>query len=172
MEEWNSQIDEQIDYADDKLIEMFRYLKERTKEWKEGRATDILAFEKTQNQQKLFYLNEQTKLQLQESQSMSTQVQQPKETLAKLPRIEIAKFDGQISDWLRFWSQFEENVDKRSVVEVSKLGYLQGYLTPKRRTLITLFSRRIWRGQDHTEKEIRKTSRHREELCERYQQLN
>jgi predicted ribosome quality control (RQC) complex YloA/Tae2 family protein len=50
---------------------------------------------------------------------------------AKLPKIEIEKFNGSPLDWSRFWNQFSETVDKRSIAPVNKLTYLSGYLGPK-----------------------------------------
>ncbi len=50
---------------------------------------------------------------------------------ARLPKLEIAEFDGSYMDWLRFWGQFEEIVDKTNVASTSKLAYLRGLLCKK-----------------------------------------
>ena len=34
---------------------------------------------------------------------------------AWMPKLETAEFDGSYMDWLRFWGQFEEIVDKTSI---------------------------------------------------------
>ena len=39
-------------------------------------------------------------------------------------------------DWLRFWGQFEEIVDKTNVANISKLAYLRGLLCKKVRKSI------------------------------------
>ena len=55
---------------------------------------------------------------------------------ARLPKLEIAEFDGSYMDWLRFWGQFEEIVDKTNVANISKLAYLRGLLCKKVRKSI------------------------------------
>ena len=55
---------------------------------------------------------------------------------AKLPKIEIARFDGSPLDWPRFWGQFIETVDKRSVAPVNKFAYFCGFLSPNVKTVI------------------------------------
>ncbi len=46
------------------------------------------------------------------------------------------KLDGSPLDWPRFWGQFIETVDKRSVDPVNKFAYLCGILSPKVKTVI------------------------------------
>ena len=55
---------------------------------------------------------------------------------AKLPKLEIAKFDGRIQDWVRFWNQFRETIDKTNIAPVTKCTYLKNLLQPKVRVLI------------------------------------
>ena len=55
---------------------------------------------------------------------------------AKLPKIEIARFGRSPLDWPRFWGQFIETVDKRSVAPVNKFAHLCGFLSPKVKTVI------------------------------------
>ena len=55
---------------------------------------------------------------------------------AKLPKIQIARFYGSPLDWPRFWGQFIETVDKRSIAAVYKFTYLCGFLSPKVKMVI------------------------------------
>ena len=43
----------------------------------------------------------------------------------KLPKLVITKFDGTHFDWSRFWNQFERQIDKCDLTQVSKFSYLQ-----------------------------------------------
>ncbi|XP_028408199.1 uncharacterized protein LOC114530777 [Dendronephthya gigantea] len=50
---------------------------------------------------------------------------------AKLPKLIITKFNGTPVDWLRFWNQFEAEVDKADVAPVTKFSYLKELVDPK-----------------------------------------
>ena len=54
----------------------------------------------------------------------------------KLPKINISKFDGDILDFLRFWSTFMTDIDASSLPETSKFSYLKELLSPKVRYLV------------------------------------
>ncbi|XP_059056091.1 uncharacterized protein LOC131849970 [Achroia grisella] len=47
---------------------------------------------------------------------------------SKLPKMELAKFNGDVLKWHPFWDQFSSNVDSRNISEVDKLLYLQSVL--------------------------------------------
>ena len=49
----------------------------------------------------------------------------------KLPKLVITKFDGTHFDWFRFWNQFESQIDKCDLPEVSKFSYLKELVIPK-----------------------------------------
>ena len=48
-----------------------------------------------------------------------------KASAAKLPKLVITKFNGTPQDWLRFWNQFEAEIDKPQVAAVTKFSYLK-----------------------------------------------
>ena len=54
----------------------------------------------------------------------------------KMPKLVITKFNGTAQDWLRFWGQFETQIDKSSVAAVTKFSYLKELVEPKVRKLI------------------------------------
>ena len=54
----------------------------------------------------------------------------------KLPKLVITKFDGTHFDWLRFSNQFESQIDKCDLPQVSKFSYLKELVIPKVRLLI------------------------------------
>ncbi|XP_077501027.1 uncharacterized protein LOC144111873 [Amblyomma americanum] len=50
----------------------------------------------------------------------------------KLPKLEIAKFSGDLRSWQRFWNQFESTIHKNEVLSaIAKFQYLTSYLTGK-----------------------------------------
>ena len=50
---------------------------------------------------------------------------------AKLPKLVISKFRGELTDWLRFWSQFEAEIDRAEVPGVINYSYLKELVDPK-----------------------------------------
>ena len=48
----------------------------------------------------------------------------------------ITKFDGTPQDWMRFWGQFEAQIDKSSAPDVTKFSYLKELVDLKVRILI------------------------------------
>ena len=50
------------------------------------------------------------------------------ETSIKLSRIEIKKFNGELTQWKSFIDTFEAAIDKSSLSDVEKFNYLKGYL--------------------------------------------
>ena len=55
---------------------------------------------------------------------------------AKLPKLVITKFQGTHLDWQRFWGQFEVEIDKSDIGQVTKFSYLKELLVPKVRAVI------------------------------------
>ena len=43
----------------------------------------------------------------------------------KLPKLVISKFDGTHFDWFRFSNQFESQIDKCDLPQLSKFSYLK-----------------------------------------------
>ena len=50
---------------------------------------------------------------------------------AKLPKLVISKFRGELTDWPRFWSQLEAEIDRAEVPGVTKYSYLKELVDPK-----------------------------------------
>ena len=71
---------------------------------------------------------------IQQNSSSSSDV--PKSSCAKMPKLVITKFDGTHQDWIRFWGQFEAQIDKSSVDPVTKFSYLKELVEVKVRKQI------------------------------------
>lgn len=60
---------------------------------------------------------------------------------AKLPKLEVRKFGGNISEWQEFWDSFESAIDKNATLaEVDKFSYLRGLLVEPARSAIAGFA--------------------------------
>ena len=53
-----------------------------------------------------------------------------------MPKLVISKFNGSPQDWVRFWGQFEAQIDKSAVPTVTKFSYLKELVEMKVRKLI------------------------------------
>ena len=65
-----------------------------------------------------------------------TKQERDKEIKVKLPKLEITKFNGTHLDWVRFWSQYEVEIDKSKLPAVTKFSYLKELVIPKVRASI------------------------------------
>jgi hypothetical protein len=54
----------------------------------------------------------------------------------KLPKLELPKFDGTITDWQTFWDKFVALVDQSSLPVISKFSYLQSLVTGEAKAVI------------------------------------
>ena len=54
----------------------------------------------------------------------------------RLQKLQITKFDGTHTDWLRFWNQFEAEIHAADIPAVTKFNYLKELVMPKVRITI------------------------------------
>ena len=54
----------------------------------------------------------------------------------KLPRLELPKFSGELTEWQSFWDRFEALVDQSELPDISKFSYLQSLLQGEARSVI------------------------------------
>lgn len=129
--------DEEITHLSERLVQMNYKTRMQAKESEEELAErdrqKQLAFERTQLEMRLTYEKkiEETK-QAKTTEPTSTQAVKT----AKLPKLVITKFRGDLTDWPRFWSQFETEIDKAEIAGVTKYSYLKELVDPKIRTEI------------------------------------
>jgi hypothetical protein len=48
----------------------------------------------------------------------------------RLPKLIITKFNGTFTDWMRFWNQYEAEIDNSDVSPVTKFSYLKELVIP------------------------------------------
>lgn len=54
----------------------------------------------------------------------------------KLPRLELPKYSGELTEWQSFWDRFEALVDQSELPDISKFSYLQSVLQGEARSVI------------------------------------
>ena len=49
--------------------------------------------------------------------------------IAELPKLQIASFEGVVTDWNRFWNTLTEEVDEKTTMsQTKKFSYLKAYV--------------------------------------------
>ena len=148
IQEWAADVEAAVDEADtcmrqlaDKIEQIDRHVRHEAALFEHKRAI-TLEKEKIQQQQEFEeqahaeeLAFEKKKLELQQAQK-STETTGATSEVAIMPKLVITKFDGTPQDWMRFWGQFETQIDKSSVPDVTKISYLKELLVTKVRNLI------------------------------------
>ena len=116
--EWKQQEDERA-----KLRELEMAAKEREEKFKQD-----MEFDKVQMEQKM-----QHELKIEKARKEG---EKTRNTNAKLPKLVITPFNGTPLDWLRFWNQFEAEIDQADVAPITKYSYLKELVNPKVRVSI------------------------------------
>ena len=88
-----------------------------------------LEFEQTQLEMNL--ANDKEIEEAKMSQSKTTEHSPHQMKTTKLPTVVISKFRGELTDWPRFGSQIEDEVDRADVPGVTKYSYLKDLVDPK-----------------------------------------
>ena len=157
IQEWAADVEAAVDEADtcmrqlaDKIEQIDRHVRHEAALFEHKRAI-TLEKEKIQQQQEFVeqahaeeLAFEKKKLELKQAQK-STETTGATSEVAIMPKLVITKFDGTPQDWMRFWGQFETQIDKSSVPDVTKISYLKELLVTKVRNLIEMV---IKRGKD------------------------
>ena len=118
---------------DNKIEELDNRIKQLRKNEKQERIKEEIAVEDQrrtkQREEEDKWIEKQRKfhMDLEEKKLEQLKAQQLK---AKLPKLQLSKFDGTITDWVRFWEQFVEEIDKSTnYAAITKFSYLRELLT-------------------------------------------
>ena len=139
---WSSEIEEQQAAVDEEISDLTNQLNEvnlrttlEAKKCEDDRADQArekqLQFEKAQLELKLDYERK-----IEEAKRSNVSGSPSPVKTAKLPKLVITKFGGTLTDWPRFWNQFEAEIDRSEVAGVTKFSYLKELVEPNVRTLI------------------------------------
>jgi len=149
VQEWAADVEGAVDEVDkcvrqlaNKIEQIDRHLRHETALFEHKQAI-ALEKEKMQQQQEAIECAhaeelefEKKKLDLQQAQKKLTETMGATSEIVKMPKLVITKFDGMPQDWMRFWGQFETQIDKSSAPDVTKLSYLKELVDSKVRNLI------------------------------------
>ena len=127
--------DEEITYLSEKLIQINYKASLQAKKCEEELAErdrdKQLQFERAQLEQKLEFEKK-----MEEARKSQVVASPAPAKSAKLPKLVISKFSGELTDWPRFWNQFEAEIDLSEVAAITKFSYLKELVHPKVKTAI------------------------------------
>ena len=131
-------VDEEITYLSQTLVQINYKASLEAKKCEEELAErdrdKQLQFERAQLEQKLEF---EKKMEEARKTNMGQVAASPAPMKsAKLPKLVITKFSGELTDWPRFWNQFEAEIDGIEVAAVTKFSYLKELVGPKVKTAI------------------------------------
>ena len=131
-------VDEEITYLSQTLVQINYKASLEAKKCEEELAErdrdKQLQFERAQLEQKLEF---EKKMEEARKSNMGQVAASPAPVKsAKLPKLVITKFSGELTDWPRFWNQFEAEIDRTEVAAVTKFSYLKELVGPKVKTAI------------------------------------
>ena len=131
-------VDEEITYLSQTLVQINYKASLEAKKCEEELAErdrdKQLQFERAQLEQKLEF---EKKMEEARKNNMGQVAASPAPMKsAKLPKLVITKFSGELTDWPRFWNQFEAEIDGIEVAAVTKFSYLKELVGPKVKTAI------------------------------------
>ena len=131
-------VDEEITYLSQTLVQITYKASLEAKKCEEELAErdrdKQLQFERAQLEQKLEF---EKKMEEARKSNMGQVAASPAPVKsAKLPKLVITKFSGELTDWPRFWNQFEAEIDRAEVAAVTNFSYLKELVDPKVKTTI------------------------------------
>ena len=135
IEAWNSKLEDELFKVEAHIAEIDNTLKRiDAKEEIEARTRQLryeeeLKLEQAKLEQKLKYEKK-----MDESRKSSEHGSATKTT--KLPKLVISKFNGNFTDWTRFWEQYQAGIGVSDIQPSLNFSYLKELLEPKVRALV------------------------------------
>jgi hypothetical protein len=130
---WSRQEEEKLLQCDDLMEDLDDFIRNQQKQGDQEATLRELQLEDDRRLRRLKEEDERLdrqrvfEMELEEKKMKRQQAQDQK---AKLPKLQITRFDGTIIDWVRFWEQFEEEIDKcKQYAPITKFSYLRELLT-------------------------------------------
>ena len=128
IKEWSDELDLKFDVAHAAIQNLENFFAEAKE------AKMFVTHEEELKHQKFLH-EEKTKMQTESSSAPKVQMECKESGVflpatVKLPKLVIAKFNGSVIDWPKFWGQFSEAVDKSTLAPITKFTYLLELLEP------------------------------------------
>ena len=125
--EWTTEREKKHHEWDNVIEDLDQHINQLRKDEDQQRKQEEIAIEEDRRskrrEEKDQWIEKQKQfhMELEEQKLKQLEAQQLK---AKLPKLQLAKFDGTITDWVRFWEKFEEEIDKsKHYAAVTKFSY-------------------------------------------------
>ena len=144
--DWGKSVEARIGQVDAKVTSLLKVIGDLETEEKARQQEEQCKLVNTTRQDQLEFERKQYELKLEfeakidelkNKNIMTSSIEHTeKASAAKLPMLVITKFNGTPQDWLRFWNQFEAEIDKSQVAAVTKFSYLKELVEPKVRNAI------------------------------------
>ena len=146
IKEWTGEIDAALSKFEHSISEMEKIAKEikrkKLEEEKQAELSFTAQMKEKQFEKELQFEEEKHEKRLhlekkfgEESKGYATSHAQ-KVVNSKLPKLVITPFNGTHADWLRFWNQFEAEIDSTQIPTVTKFSYLKELVEKKVRVSI------------------------------------
>ena len=135
---WEKQLDEKLEMIKDQLVMLQQESQiictedETSKRHMPEEQERIQRDEKAKQELEI----EKRKLELRYKYEASHKDEKAELAEVKLPKLVITPFQANHPDWLRFWNEFNVEIEKSALPAVSKFGYLKELLAPKAKVLI------------------------------------
>ena len=143
--DWGKSVEARIEQVDAKVTSLSKVIGDLEIEEKARQQEEQCKLVNTTRQDQLEFERKQYELKFEfeakidelKNKNMTSSIEHTeKASAAKLPKLVITKFNGTPQDCLRFWNQFEAEIDKSQVAAVTKFSYLKELVEPKVRNAI------------------------------------
>ena len=128
IDKWSEDVERQIEETDQKIELLEQWLGETEVKREDQQRKERMQFELQLEEAKIKLKAEHSKV---EASSKEISADASGNIEAKLPKLVITKFNGNYSDWPRFWGQYSETIDKSGVPPATKFSYLRELLCEK-----------------------------------------
>ncbi len=140
--EWSSTIEGKLVDFEGAISELKRLEKEIKSDELKGQEELAAETKRKQFEEELKFEQEKFERRLQHEKALAENKKShlsdfgATKSITKLPKLVITKFNGQHTDWLRFWGQFKAEIEESEVSQVTKFSYLKELVEPKVRSCI------------------------------------
>ena len=124
VEKWSNEFDEELKIYEETLEEISAFIGNLRIKEEEEKSSIAISDERKIYEMKL-------KLKTEYDEKSSEAKSSTSGMRVKLPKLEISKFNGSLTDFMRFWNTFSEEIDRSEIPSTSKFSYLKEYLGPK-----------------------------------------
>lgn len=143
---WSASVDSQLVVFEENMVKLESVIKELNREalkqtkqdeedliqlMKHKQFEKEMQFEEEKFQRRMAYEKK-----IEEARHVQINTKEKSKSNSKLPKLVISKFNGELTDWLRFWNQFQAEIEAAEIPVVTKFSYLKELLEAKVRVCV------------------------------------